>query len=167
MADLPTESKPGHCSVEIFRRSIPGNIEIDYYVRELPTADVPNPDPLDIIAWDQEYQIVVTIEMPDPVRRHLCGTLCVDVDVDTCGPAPDKQFDEEQVPLDPCGNGVYVVVFKLEPNTFKDESNRCGRVYRICITIGSHDLCTPPGPGLIWAHCDSLEIAVHPPVPNP
>lgn len=43
--------------------------------------------------------------------------------------------------------------------------NRCGRVYRLCVTVGSHDPCG--GPGLIWGHCDSVEIAVHPPVPNP
>ena len=156
---------PTPCSVEIFRRSIPGNITISYYVRELPTADIPNPNPLDIIAWDQEYQIIVIITVPDPVRRHLCGKLCVDIDVDTCGPAPDLEFPEKEVQLNPCGNGVYTIVFPLPPGTFTDARNRCGRVYRICVTVGSHDLCDPPGPGLIWGHCDSVEIAVHPPVP--
>ncbi len=162
MPDLST-LKP--CSVEVFRRSIPGRISIWSYVTEVPNADVPDPDPLDIIAWDQDYVIHVKIEMPDPVRRHLCGTLCVDVDVDTCGPAPDKQFPEKEVPLNPCGDGLYYVDFPLPAGTFTDDSNRCGRVYRICITVGSHDPCGKPG--LIWAHCDSVEIAVHPPVPVP
>jgi hypothetical protein len=165
MPDLPTATMPKPCSVEIFRRSIPGNMTITYYVRELPSAEVPNPNPLDIIAWDQEYQVVVKIEMPDPVRRHLCGSLCVDIDVDTCGPAPDLQFPEKKIDLNPCGDGVYVVVFSLPANTFRDDSNRCGRVYRLCVTVGSHDICG--GPGLIWGHCDSVEIAVHPPVPIP
>jgi len=157
---------PTPCSIEIFRRSIPGDMTIVYYVRELPTADVPDPDPLDIIAWDHEFQIYVVITMPDPVRRHLCGSLCVDVDVDTCGPSPDLKFPEEDVPLDPCGDGVYAITFPLAANTFKpkpeDDPNRCGRVYRVCVTVGSHDQCG--GPGLIWGHCDTFELTVHPPV---
>lgn len=162
---VPADRTP--CSVEVFRRNIPGDILIWYYVRELPNPDVPYPDPLDIIAWDQEYQVIVVVRMPDRVRRHLCGTLCVDIDVDTCGPAPDLQFPEKEVRLDPCGRGLYEIVFPLPPNTFADPENRCGRVYRLCVTVGSHDLCDPPGPGLIWGHCDSVEIAVHPPVPVP
>ena len=168
MADLPTATMPRPCSVEIFRRSIPGNMTVSYWVRELPTADVPDPNPLDIIAWDQEYQIYVVITIPDPVRRHLCGRLCVDIDVDTCGPSRDLGFPEKEVELDPCGNGVYTILFPLPAGTFAPpttDPNRCGRVYRICVTVGSHDLCG--GPGLIWGHCDSVEIAVHPPVPVP
>jgi len=170
MADLPTKDTPGHCSVEIFRRAIPGNVLIDYWVSERPTPDRPNPDPLDIISWDQDLVVVVEVRLEDPVRRHFCGTLCVDIDVDTCGPAPDLQFPEKEIPLDPCGDGKQRVLFDLPPGTFAPPAgfpNRCGRIYRICVTVGSHDLCTPPNPGLIWAHCDSLEIAVHPPVPVP
>lgn len=165
---LPTETYPGQCSVEIFRRGVPGNVLINYWVAETrPTADVPYPDPVDIISWDQAYFVIVDIALEDPVRRHFCGTLCVDIDVDTCGPSPDIQFDEQIVLLDPCGEGRYRVYFELPAGTFTQDRPRCGRVYRICVTIGSHDLCVPPGPGLIWGHCDSLEIAVHPPVPNP
>jgi hypothetical protein len=169
LAVLPTERLPKPCSVEVFRRTIPGDIKVWYYVREVPTADRPNPDPLDIIAWDQQFEIVVIIQMPDGVRRHLCGKLCVDIDVDTCGPAPDVGFPQKEVDLTPCkGDGRYVIVFPIAPNTLvpqAGEQDRCGRVYRICVTVGSHDICG--GPGLIWGHCDSVEIAVHPPVPNP
>jgi len=165
---LPTAEYPGHCSVEIFRRNVPGNVLIDYWVAEThPTPDIPDPDPVDIIDWNQTYYVIVDITLQDAVRRHFCGTLCVDIDVDTCGPAPDLQFPEQEVLLDPCGNGRYRVYFELPRGTFTQDRPRCGRVYRICVTIGSHDLCTPPNPGLIWGHCDSLEIAVHPPVPNP
>ena len=165
---LPTETYPGHCSVEIFRRRLPGNVVIDYWVAERrPTHDFPYPDPLDIISWDQAYFVIVDITLEDPVRRHFCGSLCVDIDVDTCGPAPDLQFEEQTVLLDPCGDGKYRMYFELPPGTFTQDRPRCGRVYRICVTVGSHDLCVPPNPGLIWGHCDSLEIAVHPPVPNP
>ena len=172
METLPTKTDPGHCSVEIFRRRIPGNVVIDYWVTATrPTNDVPRPDPLDIIAWNETYYVVVDIALPDSVRRHFCGTLCVDIDVDTCGPAPDLPgFEEKTIPLDPCSeDGRYCVWFELPAGTFAPPDgypNRCGRVYRICVTIGSHDLCDPPNPGLIWGHCDSLEIAVHPPVPR-
>jgi hypothetical protein len=162
---LPTEPYPGHCSVEVFRRNLPGTILIDYWVAESrPTRDSPYPDPVDIISWDQAYYVIVRITLEDLVRRHFCGSLCVDIDVDTCGPAPDIQFPEETVELDPCGTGQYVVVFELPRGTFTQDRPRCGRVYRICVTVGSHDLCGHPG--LIWGHCDSLEIAVHPPVPT-
>lgn len=160
---------PEACSVEVFRRQIPGNVRIWYWVAESrPTNDTPYPDPVDIISWDQTYYVIVYIVLPDPVRRHLCGRLCVDIDVDTCGPAPDLQFPEESVDIQPAGNGVYWVVFTLPPDTFKppaDYPNRCGRVYTLCVTVGSED--PQGGPGLIWGHCDSVEIAVHPPVSNP
>lgn len=172
MTDMMAELRardPKPCSVEIFRRGIPGDVEIYYWVSESrPTTDVPYPDPVDIIAWDETYFVVVYIVMKDGVRRHLCGTLCVDIDVDTCGPAPDLQFLEKEIALDPCGDGRYYVVFDLPPNTFRppaDFPNRCGRVYRLCVTVGSHDPCG--NPGLIWGHCDSVEIAVHPPITNP
>ena len=45
---VPADRTP--CSVEVFRRNIPGDILIWYYVRELPTATSPYPDPLDIIS---------------------------------------------------------------------------------------------------------------------
>jgi hypothetical protein len=168
MTALPeVPGAPTPCSVEVFRRSIPGDIRILYYVSERPTADRPDPDPLDIIAWDQEYVIHVIVAMPDGVRRHICGTLCVDIDIDTCGPAPDIEFDTQEIRLDPCGEGLYRIDFPIPAGRLADPGNRCGRVYRICITVGSHDLCNPPGPGLIWGHCESVEIAVHPPVPNP
>jgi hypothetical protein len=157
------------CSVEIYRRGIPGDVKIYYWVSELQsTDDKPYPDPVDIISWDETYYVNVKIVIGDAVRRHLCGALCVDIDVDTCGPAPDLQFDEQDVQLDPCGSGIYTIVFELPPNTFQPPDGypaRCGRVYRLCVTVGSHDACG--GPGLIWGHCDSVEIAVHPPVPNP
>jgi hypothetical protein len=160
------------CSVEVLHRTIPGDdIKITYWVSEdRPTDDKPYPDARDIISWDKPYYVNVIIEIPDPVRRHLCATLCVDVDADTCGPAPDLQFEEQRVRLDPCGNGEYVIVFELPAGTFEppgDYPNRCGRVYTLCVTVGSEDLCDPPRPGLIWGHCDNVEIAVHPPVPNP
>ncbi len=72
------------------------------------------------------------------------------------------------MPLDPCGHGWYCVVFELPAGTFVPPANypaRCGRVYRLCITVGSRDACG--NPGLIWGTCPSIEIAVHPPVPNP
>jgi hypothetical protein len=156
------------CSVELFRRGVPGDVTIWYLVAESrPRDDYPYPDPVDIISWDQTYYVIVYITLEGDVRRHLCGRLCVDVDVDTCGPAPDIQLPEESVALDPCGDGSYFVVFTLPAGTFApppDYPNRCGRVYRLCVTVGSEDACG--NPGLIWGHCDSVEIAVHPPVSN-
>jgi len=168
---LPTQGSPAKCSIEVFRRGpIPGTIDISYYVRELPTGDIPSPDPLDIIAWDQEYQVVVDVVLSSAVRRHFCARLCVDLDVDTCGPSPDLEFPERYVDIDPAANpsGVYQIVFPLPPNTFLPDpkyQQRCGRVYRLCITVGSTD--KQGAPGLIWAHCAELDIMVHPPVPVP
>ncbi len=157
------------CTVEIFRRDVPGDVRIWHWVTEThPSGDIPYPDPVSIIGWDQGYYVVVYIHLRDAVRRHLCGSLCVDIDIDTCGPSPDMQFPEQRVELEPCGSGWYTVVFELPPNTFRpppEYPNRCGRIYRVCVTVGSHDECGHPG--LIWAHCDTFDLAVHPPVPNP
>lgn len=167
---MPVPDTSTACSIEIFRRNIPGNVKISYYVSEtLPTEDTPYPDPTDIISWDQAVYVIVEVDLEDPVRRFLCGKLCVDIDIDTCGPAPDKQFEEKTIELDPCGNGHHYIVFELPVGTFFPEpgyENRCGRVYRVCVTVGSFDLCDPPNPGLIWGHCDDFTLAVHPPVPR-
>ena len=73
---------PEACSVEIFRRGVPGDVKIWYWVSEShPTSDVPYPDPVDIISWDETYYVIVCITLSDAVRRHLCGKLCVDIDV--------------------------------------------------------------------------------------
>jgi len=166
---LPTQVNPAKCSMEVYRRNVPRTVDVSYHVRELPTADVPNPDPLDVIAWNQEYQVVVDITLADAVRRHFCARLCVDLDVDTCGPSPDLEFPEEYIDISPTdADGKYQVVFRLRPDTFKPDERyqqRCGRVYRLCITVGSTDL--NGNPGLLWAHCAALDIMVHPPVTNP
>ncbi|MFN0092063.1 MAG: hypothetical protein ACKVWR_17615 [Acidimicrobiales bacterium] len=161
-------SLPEPCTVEVYRRDIPGDIDIWYYVAESPTQDSPNPNPVSMISWDQTYYVHVIVRLRDAVRRHLCGSLCLDLDVDTCGPAPDLQFEEQHVDLDPCGSGWYALTFKLDQGTFAPPAGfaaRCGRVYRLCITVGSKDACG--NPGLIWGHCRTVELAVHPPVTNP
>ncbi len=161
----PDSSTP--CSIEVFRKNVPGNIKINYYVTETKPIDgAPDPDPTDIISWDQAVYVIVDIDLEDPIRRLLCGKLCVDIDIDTCGPAPDIGFDEKVVELDPCGTGHYRIEFELPAGTFTPDArypNRCGRVYRICVTVGSEDACGEAG--LIWGHCDSFELAVHRPVP--
>lgn len=153
------------CSIELYKRTVPGRVRISYWVAESDQSPEPAPNPVDIISWDQTYYLYVMIRLADPIRRHLCGKLCVDVDIDTCGPAPDIDFPEKSVDLDPCGPGVYVVRFELPPDTFRPVppyDARCGRVYRLCLTVGSRDACDHPG--LIWGHCSALELAVHPPV---
>ena len=164
--NVPTTAKP--CEIEIYKRSVPGQVKIWYWVSESDvTLDQPAPDPTSIIAWDQPFNVHYRIELADAVRRHFCGSLCLDVDIDTCGPAPDLAFEEIEFPLDPCGTGVYTGKFVIPANTLKpkDSGGRCGRVYRLCITVGSKDACGAPG--LIWGHCDEVTLTVHPPVPNP
>src|SRR5262245_13106843 len=79
-AELASRMPGGACSVEIFRRGVPGNVNIWYWVAEVhPTADIPYPDPVDIISWDETYYVIVYITLDDAVRRHLCGKLCVDI----------------------------------------------------------------------------------------
>ncbi len=162
MADLPTKDKPGYCSMAIYKRSLPGTVDIRYWVSESKEIEEPEPNAIDIITSNQTYYVHVDVELPSPERKQYCGSLCVDVDVDTCGPAPDREFDHLTLPLDPCGDGTYHFCFPLPPGTWDDAGfpNRCGRVYRICVTVGSLNACGEPG--LIWGHCDSLEIAVHP-----
>ena len=160
----PTTATP--CTIEVFNRSVPGQVKIWYWVSETDvTTDQPNPDPVSIIAWDQPFNVHYKIQLTDALRRHFCGKLCVDVDIDTCGPSPDYEFDELEFVLDPCGSGIYEGKFVIPANTLKPKEGkaRCGRVYRLCITVGSHDACGKPG--LIWGHCDEVTIAVHPPVP--
>lgn len=164
---VPDSSTP--CTIELFPQTVPGKIAISYYVSETkPTDAQPYPDPTNIISWDQTVYVIVDIDLLDQVRRFLCGRLCIDVDVDTCGPAPDKQFAEKYVDLVPEGPGHYTLWIELPAGTFKppdDYPARCGRVYRVCVTVGSSDLAG--NPGLIWGTCADFELAVHDPVAGP
>ena len=162
-----TPATPTPCLIEVFNRSIPGVVKLSYWVSATKiTPDSPNPDPLSIIAWDQPFFVHAKVEFEGAVRHHLCGKICLDLDIDTCGPAPDYEFPEVLIDLDPCGTGVYVGTIEIKPNTLKpkDDGGKCGRMYRLCLTIGSRDACG--NPGLIWGHCDEVSIVVHPPVPH-
>lgn len=161
---IPTYTNKGHCTVEQYQHVSGLVVDIDYWVAQsAPTPDVPSPDPLDVFPWDQDVWVIADVTLSGPGVAHFCGSLCIDVDVDTCGPAADMQFEEQSVEID--GSGFHRVAINLPAGTFAPPADfpaRCGRVYRICVTVGSLD--QKGRPGLIWAHCDSLEIAVHPPV---
>lgn len=169
MNDTPNQTIKKRCTVEIYSASAPGAVDVSYYLRRkaIPTVN-PDPDPITIISWNEDYEVVVDVAFKDRAAESYCGSLCVAVDIDSCGITPDSQLPQEILELDPAGNTTnfaYQVVVQVPGTVFQPKEGwpeRCVRSFTLCVSVGS--LTTKGNPGGLWAQCDPLQVLVHPPV---
>jgi hypothetical protein len=124
----------------------------------------PAQPPTDIIGANQPLIVRVKWCVQGDLRRHLCGTWCVNVAWESCGPAPERQ-ESQRVEFDPClpDDKCYEAVFRFPPGTF--DPGDCGTIYCLCVTLSSERTC-PDGTkyaGLIFGFCrDVCCIMVRP-----
>jgi hypothetical protein len=110
--------------------------------------------PTDIISANQELLVKVRWCVQGDLRRHLCGTWCVNVAWESCGPGPEEQASQ-RVPFDPClpDDRCYEAEFRFPPGTLPPGD--CGTIYCLCVTLSSEVTC-PDGTryaGLIFGFC--------------
>lgn len=121
--------------------------------------------PTDIISDKQELLVKVKWCVQGDLRRHLCGTWCVSVAWESCGPGPEQQADPKRVPFDPClpDDRCYETEFRFPPGTLP--AGDCGTIYCLCVTLSSEVTC-PDGTryaGLIFGFCKDVScIMVRP-----
>jgi hypothetical protein len=138
------------CSVEIVPPpGLRATLEAECYELE------PVLKPTDIISDQQRFRIRVKWCVHGELRRHLCGTWCVSVAYESCGPAEEGQVIK-RIPFDPClpDDRCYELDFDFEPGTLAPGD--CGTVYCFCVTLSSETTTCPDGQryaGLIFGFC--------------
>jgi hypothetical protein len=120
--------------------------------------------PTNIISVNQEILVKVKWCVLGDLRRHLCGTWCVKVAWESCGPGPEEQSPPRHVDFDPClpDNKCYETEFRFPPGTLP--AGDCGTVYTLCVTLSSERVCNGTKyAGLIFGFCDDVaRIMVRP-----
>lgn len=103
--------------------------------------EVPAFEPSNIINHDQEYVVRVCMELGSSIKRILCGEWCVNLGVESCGPA--KEFRLSQVILmDNCNDAPDCVEFRIRGRDFENaDSNHCGDLFQFCVTVIARDAC--------------------------
>jgi hypothetical protein len=120
--------------------------------------------PTNIISVNQEILVKVKWCVLGDLRRHLCGTWCVKVAWESCGPGPEEQAPPRKLDFDPClpDNKCYETEFRFAPGTLP--AGDCGTVYTLCVTLSSERVCNGTKyAGLIFGFCDDVaRIMVRP-----
>jgi hypothetical protein len=113
-------------------------------------------DPVTVISDKQTLRVKVKWCLLGDLRRHLCGSFCVAVQWESCGPAVEGEW-VKQINLDPCDDdGCYELDFDFGPGVLKP--GECGTVYCLCVTISSRQIC-PDGTkyvGLMHGFCKDV-----------
>lgn len=122
------------------------------------------PMPTGFMNSNQTLQVVVTVELQGNILNYLCDTcMCVCLAFEACGCAPVERDLYKCIKLigdqSPCHTHRWVFVIDVPPGTFNP--GRCGREYKLCITLGSKDCCEKVG--FVYGSCDAYKITVVPP----
>lgn len=115
--------------------------------------------PTAIIGSDQAWYVQVRWQLHGILKRHMCGTWCICVYLETCGPGNDIKLECREFPIDPCHphDYWYSAQFNVQPGTIIPED--CGTIYCVCVVLTSKDPCG--GPGHISAFCRDACVLVH------
>ena len=107
--------------------------------------------PTTIIGTDQDWYVEVDFELFGHLIRHLCGSWCICVYLESIGPGPEIRIpnDCKTGKLDPCGDGKYKV--KVEVPAGHVPADSCGALYILGVTLTTLDACGKPGH--IAAYC--------------
>lgn len=139
------------CSVEIVPPGgLRGTLEAECFELD------PVLNPTDVITDKQRFRVRVRWCLLGDLRRHLCGSFCVCVAWESCGPAVEGQWCQE-IPLNPCDDdGCYELDFDFAPGQLP--AGDCGTIYCLCVTISSRQIC-PDGTkyvGLMHGFCKDV-----------
>lgn len=77
------------------------------------------------------------------LARHLCGTFCVGVHLESVGEGEEYSFETQEMEMDPCGDGHYRLPFRIPAGKVK--AGDCGKVYIVAVTLTSKDPCGRAG----------------------
>ena len=96
------------------------------------------------------------------LRHHLCGSFCIGVHLESIGKGKDYSFHEDDIEMEPCGNGYYRFPFRIPAGEIR--TSDCGRLYLVAVTLTSKNPCG--GQGHINAYVKEGCVMFHLP-PSP
>ena len=99
--------------------------------------------PQEHITIDKDWYVDVEWFLHGHLTRHLCGSFCVAVHLESIGEGEEYSFGPEEIKMDPCGDGHYRHRFKVPAGAVK--AGACGRLYIVAVTLTSKDACGDPG----------------------
>ena len=100
---------------------------------------------VNIIEADDYWYVTAQWYIWGPLRRMICGYWCVRLFLESLGKdVYDLELtnDEGLIPLDPCGDGVYIAHFKVKPYTVTVE--QCGTPFKPVLTVQYLSTCKAP-----------------------
>jgi len=124
------------------------------------------PMPTGFMNSNQTLQVVVTVELQGNILNYLCETcMCVCLAFEACGCAPVESDLYKCIKLtgdqSPCQKKPPRWEFVIDVPSGTFNPGRCGREYKLCITLGSKDCCGKVG--FVYGSCDAYKITVVPP----
>jgi hypothetical protein len=102
-------------------------------------------DPNTIISTNQEWVVKVDWFIEGPLVRHMCGSWCLSVQLESVGLGNDYNLPEGgriEIPMNPC-DGEYSYEIRVPAGTIDPED--CGTLYLLAVTLTSKDPCDRPG----------------------
>jgi hypothetical protein len=122
------------CSVEIVPAGrLEGTLEAECFELD------PALQPTDIITDRQSFRVRVKWCVIGELRRHLCGTWCIQIAWESCGSGPEGEWHRD-IDFDGCDeDGCYQLDFDFPPGRLP--AGECGTVYCLCVTLSSKRVC--------------------------
>lgn len=112
------------------------------------------------IRIDRDWYVDVEWYLHGHLTRHLCGSFCIGVHLESIGAGEEFSLGPEAVVMEPCGDGHYRHRFKV--NAGRVSAGECGTLYEVAVTLTSKDSCG--GAGHIAAFCkEGCVMFVEPP----
>jgi hypothetical protein len=136
-------------------------VEMSAFAFESAAAETPT----SIARSDETWYVQVRWDLLGKLARHLCGTLCLCLVLESIGPG--REYGEEDgfcvyIDLDPCQEGPYTHTFTVGPDQI--EARRCGSLYLVGVTFVVLDPCGDPGH--IAGYCRGSSVMVYPGAPH-
>lgn len=120
-------------------------------------------DPTTIISTNQDWRVKVDWYIKGHLVRHMCGSWCLNVVLESIGPGTEYSLPKGgvEIPMDPCGNGEYSETIRIPAGTI--DPNDCGTLYVLAVTLTSKDPCEKPGHIAAYAKGPNLMFYDGPP----
>jgi hypothetical protein len=116
--------------------------------------------PQEHIDISNDWWVDVEWVLKGHLTRHLCGSFCIGVHLESIGTGQEYSLGPHEVKMDPCGKGYYRYRFKVPAGTISADD--CGKLYIVAVTLTSLDYCG--GHGHINAFCkEGCVMFVNPP----
>lgn len=139
------------CQIEIgpLARDLAASLSASFWENE--TGTVPAES---VVSASETLYVRVEWSLRGHVKRHLCGTWLVKIDLESIGDAGEYTSECREIEMDPCRDEPYTEVFPITSGKLRP--HECGTVYLLAVTLSSLDPCGERGH--IWGYCKGPSV---------